>query len=147
MRMRSAVILLVSVMFVLPLSAGEGDFLMIPHMGGTLAINMHHVESVFFMDKADRQRFHLVWKGNPQGKTVEGADAVTLFAAARESWGDDFVWVSHMEGSLGIARHAITNVFRMEKDGQAVTVRINYGNESKTVTGDDAGAVWKTLAR
>ena len=126
----------------------EPQMIVMSHMGGSLAVSLEAVETVFFMEKDGGQRFHLVWDGNPEGKTIQGDEAGEVWKAIQGRFEGEFVWVSHMGGTLGIAREHITSVFYMPaKDGKAATVRINYNGESKAVEGDEAAAIWKMLSK
>lgn len=134
----------------LPLAAGESEaeMMILPHLGGSLAVSFDVVETAFFMDKDGRQRFHLVWSGNPEGKTLEGAEAAEAWSKVREGREKEFLWTSHMGGTLGIARKAVVSAFFMAaKEGKPATLRINYATESKTIEGPDAAALWATLAK
>jgi len=126
----------------------EPQMIVMSHMGGSLAVSLEAVETVFYMEKDGGHRFHLVWAGNAEGKTIQGAEAGEVWKAIRGRFEAEFVWVSHMGGTLGIAREHITSVFYMPaKDGKAATMRINYNGESKAVEGDAADGLWKELGR
>jgi hypothetical protein len=112
MKRASLVTVILVLTMSLPLAAGESEveMMILPHLGGSLAVSFDVVETAFFMDKDGRQRFHLVWSGNPEGKTLEGAGAVEAWTKIREGREKDFLWTAHMGGTLGIARRAIVRV-------------------------------------
>jgi hypothetical protein len=150
MKRASLVTVILVLTMSLPLAAGESEveMMILPHLGGSLAVSFDVVETAFFMDKDGRQRFHLVWSGNPEGKTLEGAGAVEAWTKIREGREKDFLWTAHMGGTLGIARRAIVSAFFMEaKEGKPATLRINYATDSKTIEGPDAAALWATLTK
>lgn len=140
---------LVALALAFPAAAEEEEAMIVmTHLGGSLAVNLEAVETVFYMEKDGRQRFHLVWQGNAEGKTIEGAEAAELWGRFQGQWKDEFLWAPHMGGSLGISRDKVTSVFFMpEKDGKPATLRINYGGEAKTIEGAEAEALWKALSK
>jgi hypothetical protein len=150
MMKRGAILTLVLLIvgLVTPLTAEEEvEMIVIPHLGGSLAVNLDAVETVFYMERDGRQRFHMVWHGNAEGKTVEGAEALEVWNQVRNSHETAFIWVSHMGGTMGIAHEAITSLFFMPaKDGKAAMLRVNYGPDAKTVEGEDALTLWKSLS-
>ncbi len=122
-------------------AVGAADFVVLKHLSGSLAVNVEHVESVFQFKREDgkpaRVRLNL-----PAGdsKTVEGAEAEALWTALRDTHGARFVWVAHMEGTLGIPVHKIQSAFKAANGD----VRLNYPGDpqGKTVSGDEAARVW-----
>jgi hypothetical protein len=126
----------------------EAELIVMSHLGGHLAVNLEVVQTVFYLEKDGRQRLHVVWKGNPEGKSVEGSEAGEIWKTIRREWKSEFIWTSHMEGSLGITLDSVTSVFYMPAgDGKPAMLRINYGTEAKTVEGEEADALWKTIGR
>lgn len=124
-------------------------FFVMEHMGGSLAVNMDRVVSVFYLPgsagKAARFRMNLA---NGADKTVDGAAAEPLWKALREgAYTSDFIWVSHMNGTLGIPVRSIQSLFR-KGEGAELSVRINHAGDpqGKTVKGTEAAEVWKGLA-
>jgi hypothetical protein len=77
-------------------------------------------------------------------KTVEGADAQALWTALHDGRAAAFVWVSHMEGTLGIPVHKIQSAHKTAGGD----VRLNYPGDpqGKTVKGDEAARVWAQLS-
>jgi len=135
---------------IVPSAAAEEEepMIVMSHLGGSLAVNLEVVETVFYLEKESTPRFHLVWKGNPEGKTITGPEAKKTWERIRREMKSEFLWTSHMGGSLGIAHDAVTSVFFMPgKDGKPATLRINYGVEAKTVEGAEAEALWNALSR
>jgi len=127
----------------------EPGFFVMEHMGGALAVNMDRVVSVFYLpgsaDKSARFRMNLA---NGADKTVDGAEAEPLWKALREgTYTRDFIWVSHMNGTLGIPVRNIQSVFK-KGEGAELSVRINHAGDAqgKTVKGPEAVEVWKRLA-
>lgn len=152
MNRRVSALLLSGMLFAalaVPAVAGEeNEMIVMSHMGGSLAVSLDAVETVFYMEKDGKQRFHLVWEGNAEGKTIEGAEGTTLWKSIQGTWKDAFLWAPHMGGTLGISREAVTSVFFMpEKDGKKATLRINYGGEAKSVEGAEAEALWASMSK
>lgn len=126
----------------------EAELIVMSHLGGRLAVNLEVVETVFYMENDGRQRLHVVWRGNPEGKTVEGPEAADIWKTIRRKWKSEFIWASHMGGSLGITLDSLTSVFYMPaRDGKPASLRINYGSEAKTIEGEEADTLWKTIGR
>ncbi len=148
---KAAVFVALALMLALGVSAmaeEEAEMIIVPHLGGSLAVSLEVVETAFYLEKDGKQRFHLVWKGNYEGKTLEGAEATDVWKKLRAGWDHEFLWVPHMGGTLGIAHDAITSIFFMEaKDGKAATLRINYGGESKALEGAEAESVWSAVSK
>jgi hypothetical protein len=121
-------------------------FVVVDHMGGALAISLGRVESIFYLPAKEKEaslRFNLAGGDN---KVVAGAAADAHWKSVRQgSHADEFLWVSHMGGTLGIPLRSIQSVFR-SADGQSL--RINYPGDpqGKTVQGAEAAEVWKRLS-
>lgn len=144
-----AAVVILSFCLTVSVAAGEEDeMIVMAHLGGSLAVNLDAVETVFYLEKDGRQRFHLVWRGNAEGTTIEGAQATETWNRIQGEWKDDFLWVTHMGGSIGIARDAVSSVFFMApKDGKRAMLRINYGSDSKAIEGAEAESLWASLSK
>lgn len=145
------------VMVVAPLaSAGEETrkmekpgFVAMEHLGGTLAVNLERLESIFYQaasgDSPARLRLNF---SNSENKAVGGGAAEPLWKSLREGpHAGEFLWVSHMGGTLGIPIRSIQSLYK-SGEGAALSVRINYPGDpqGKTVQGAEAAEVWKRLA-
>ncbi len=125
-------------------AVGQVGFVVVNHMGGSLAVSIEHVESVFQFaaatDKPMRVRVNLPGADN---KTVEGPEAEALWKALRDGHGAAFVWVAHMGGTLGIPVGKIQSAYKSANGD----VRLNYlgDPQGKTVSAAEAVAVWSTL--
>ncbi|MBN2369622.1 MAG: hypothetical protein JXO72_03970 [Vicinamibacteria bacterium] len=126
------------------------DLIMVDHMGGTLAVNLESVVSVFYLPGSPERpaRFRLNFAGN-ENKAVDGPAAEPLWQSVREGpRARAFVWVSHMGGTLGIPVRNIQSVFK-SGEGISMSVCINHPGDpdGKTVKGAEAAEVWKRLAQ
>lgn len=126
----------------------KSAFFVMDHMGGALAVNMERVVSVFYLpgsaDKPARFRMNLARGAD---KTVDGPQAEPIWKALREGGFDsDFIWVSHMNGTLGIPVRNIQSVFK-KGEGPELSLRINHDGDpqGKTLKGEEAAKVWKRL--
>jgi hypothetical protein len=125
-------------------AVGTADFVVIKHLEGSLAVGLEHVESVFQFERKEGQPAR-VRLNLPAGdsKTVEGAEAEALWSALRDKHAAAFVWVGHMQGTLGIPVHKIQSAYRAANGD----VRLNYPGDpqGKTLKGDEAAQVWSRL--
>jgi len=131
------------------MDASRTSFVVMEHQGGSLAVSLASIVSAFRgQPSGDSAPVRLNLR-NGSHVALEGAAASALWASLAEgSHAAEFLWVSHMGGTLGIPLAAIDSVFRAGSEGAAV-VRINYAGdpEGKTVQGDEAAAVWERLGR
>ncbi len=58
----------------------RGAFLFVAHMGGTLAIPRAQVRTAYYAEDAGTPRLRLVYDGDPNGKTLDGDEAVAVWA-------------------------------------------------------------------
>ncbi len=146
-----------AVMAVAPLaSAGEETrkmekpgFVAMEHLGGTLAVNLERLEGIFYQPASGESpaRLRLNFSGS-DNKSVGGGAADPLWKSLREGpHARQFLWVSHMGGTLGIPIRSIQSLYK-SGEGAALSVRINYPGDpqGKTVQGAEAAEVWKRLA-
>lgn len=59
--------------------ARGGEFLFVSHMGGTLAIPREQVRTAYYAVDTGAPRLRLTYDGDPNGKTVDGDEATTLW--------------------------------------------------------------------
>lgn len=125
-------------------AVGQAGFVVVNHMGGSLAVSLEHIESVFQF-KAEEGKPLRVRLNLPGGdnKTVEGAEAEALWKALHDGHGATFVWVGHLGGTLGIPLGKIQSAYK----NASGDVRLNYPGDpqGKTVSGAEAAAVWSAL--
>jgi len=132
------------------MDASRTTFVVMEHQGGSLAVSLASIVSVFRAqpsgDSPAPVRLNL---RNGSHQALEGAAAAAVWTSLAEgTHAGEFLWVTHMGGTLGIPLAAIDSVFRAGSEGAPV-VRINYAGdpEGKTVQGDEAAAVWERLSR
>jgi hypothetical protein len=153
MRWRSIVLSLILVASLagpaLALSGGIPT-ITVKHMNGMLAINADRVASVYYSVKGEpaSATLRLVYDGSPQAKVIDGADATAAWERIRstEAVAGRFLWVKHMEGTLGIPLRTIQSLFFTPADGStAARLRIVHDVETKTIDGADAETIWSSM--
>lgn len=63
--------------------ARGGEFLFVSHMGGTLAIPREQVRAAYYAEDTGTPRLRLTYDGDPNGKTVDGEEATTVWNEIR----------------------------------------------------------------
>ncbi len=64
--------------------AEAGSFLWVSHMGGTLGVPLHSIQSVFRNGEGAAMTVRINYPGDPQGKTVQGAEAAEVWKRLTE---------------------------------------------------------------
>ncbi len=60
-----------------------GDFLFVSHIGGTLAIPREQVRAAYYAEDTGAPRLRLTYDGDPNGKTLDGDEATTVWNELR----------------------------------------------------------------
>ena len=55
------------------------EFVLVSHMGGTLAIPRGQIRTAYFAEDTGTPRLRLMYDGDPNGKTIDGSEAVDLW--------------------------------------------------------------------
>lgn len=64
--------------------AAGGSFVWVSHMGGTLGIPLHAIQSVFRNGEGAAMTVRINYPGDPQGKTVHGAEGAEIWKRLAE---------------------------------------------------------------
>jgi hypothetical protein len=125
-------------------------FVVVAHQGGTLALQTSQIRSVWYRPAADGKasQIRVVSPALVEAKSLEGAEADALWKRFHEgALAQLFVFVSHMDGTLGIPRDQIYTAYRADDAGKA-TVRLQYEGDpsGKTLSGGEAVRIWKEIA-
>jgi hypothetical protein len=120
-------------------------------MSGTLAINPDRIGTVYYSVKQDpaSATLRIIYDGNAQGKVVNGADATAGWQAIQSNAAiaTKFLWVPHMEGTVGIPYRAIQGLyFAAPADGKPASLRIIHDVDTKVIEGAEAERLWKELS-
>lgn len=149
--MRVNVLVAALVVALSSLSAGAASWIVVPHMSGTLAINPDRIGTIYYSVKQDpaSATLRIVYDGNAQGKVTNGADATAAWQAIQSNAAiaGRFLWVPHMEGTVGIPYRAVQGLyFAAAGDGRPATLRIIHDVDTKVIDGPDAEKLWKELS-
>lgn len=149
MRARLIVTLLLS--FTLSATAQASTWIVVPHMGGTLVINSDRVGTVWYSAKGEpaSAALRIIYDGDAEGKVVAGAEAITAWEAiqADKALAAQFLWLPHMDGTLGIPHRSIQALFFAPAEpSKPAKLRIIHDVDTKVIEGPDAEAFWKKLS-
>lgn len=149
--MRIRVLLAALAVALSSLTAGAASWIVVPHMGGTLAINEDRVGTVWYSSKGEPAgaTLRILYEGNAEGKVVTGAEAMAAWKAIQDdsALASRFVWVSHMEGMLGIPHRSIRALFfAAAEPSKPAKLRIIHDIDTKVVEGAEAETLWKKLS-
>jgi hypothetical protein len=130
-------------------SGGASRMLTLPHMDGTLALPAREIQTIFYAAAEGEKKasFRLTSEAIGGGSlTLAGADAEAAWQRASGLQGV-FAWMPHMNGTLGIPRHAIRSLHLRDVGGKA-QLRIVYAADpaGKLVEGADATRLWEQLS-
>lgn len=135
-------------------SEGKMDlphFVVLPHMGGSLALPSSRISSVWFLPASapEPSQIRIVSPALSEAKSLGGSDAEALWATIHDGpLSALFVFTSHMQGTLAIPRAQIHTAFFSEKDGKAQLRLVYEGDPSgKTIGGDEASRIWLALTK
>lgn len=132
-------------------AAEAGSWVVVPHMNGTLAINPDRIGTIYYSVKQDpaSATLRILYDGTEQGKVASGAEATAAWQAIQSNAEitGKFLWVPHMEGTLGIPYRGIQALFfGAGTDGKPATLRIIHDIDTKLVEGAAAEKLWKELS-
>lgn len=135
----------------LPVVAGAASWIVLPHMGGTLAINPDRVGTVWYSAKGEpaSSTLRIIYDGNAQGKVLTGSEASAAWQAmqADQALLARFLWVPHMEGTLGIPHRSVQALFfAAAEPPKPAKLRIVHDVDTKVIEGAEAEALWKQLS-
>jgi hypothetical protein len=148
--MRVRVLIAALVVVLSTFAAQAATWIVVPHMSGTLAINPDRVGTIYYSVKQDpaSATLRILYDGNAQGKVANGADATMAWQAIQSNAAiaGSFLWVPHMEGTVGIPHRAIQGLyFAAAADGKPASLRIIHDVDTKVIEGADAEKLWKEL--
>lgn len=128
---------------------GSSQFVVMPHMKGTLALQTSAISSLWYAAAGDGRPAQLRVNSPAlsEAKVVGGDDADALWATFHDgAMAADFVFVTHMGGTLAIPRAQIRSAYFAEGAG-APRLRLMYdGDPSGTsLEGAEATRVWAEL--
>lgn len=131
-------------------AAETGQVLVVPHQSGSLALPTARISSVWYRQGASEapSQLRIASPALTEAKLLTGGDADALWQTVHEgALASRFVFIPHMEGTLGIPRDQIRTAYYSEDGGQA-TLRLQYEGDpsGKTVAGAEATRIWKALA-
>lgn len=126
----------------------QSDFVVMPHMKGSLALPVSSLTSAWFKPAGEETpvTVRVTSQAMSEAKVLSAGDAeaVWLFLKAR----NDFIFVSHMAGTLAIPRATIRTAYYSDETGVA-RLRLTYDGDpsGKTIDGDEADRIWSDLQR
>ena len=128
--------------------AGQMSVLKVDHMKGTLLINTDRINSVYYQQKGDVTTSFpkVIYDGNHQGKELRGSAASSLWQDLQQnkSYSDLFLFVPHMDGTVGIPVKTIQSVYFTKAEGETpAQMRIVYDADTKVIKGKEAEKLWK----
>jgi hypothetical protein len=152
--MRTSALLLALAIASAPFGAARAetlDYLVVPHQKGTLALQVAQIRSVWHKAAAGGAASQLRINSPALGeaKLLAGDEADALWKTLHDgAAAERFLFVSHMEGTLGIPRDQLHTAYYAEDAGKP-TLRLVYEGDpsGKTLAGDEAAQVWKAIAR
>jgi hypothetical protein len=132
-------------------AAEAANWVLVPHMTGTLAINPDRIGTIYYSVKQDpaSATLRILYDGNEQGKVANGAEATAAWQAIQSNAAiaGKFFLVPHMEGTLAIPYRGIEALyFAAGADGKPATLRIIHDIDTKVIEGADAEKLWKELS-
>jgi hypothetical protein len=123
------------------------DYVVMPHQKGSLALQVSSITGLWYLPAGEGKaaQLRVLSPSLGEAKTLTGADADELWAVFRAR-GQQFLFVSHMGGTLGIPRAQIRAAYYATDTGSP-RLRLTYDGDSngKTVDGDEATTVWNDL--
>ena len=133
------------------LAAEAASWIIVPHMGGSLAISADRVGTVWYSSKGEAasSTMRVIYDGNAQGKVLSGSEASTAWQAmqADQALVARFLWIPHMDGTLGIPHRSIQALFFAPAEGvKAAKLRIIHYVDTKVVEGAEAETLWRQLS-
>ncbi|MGK2859717.1 MAG: hypothetical protein ACSLFQ_21175 [Thermoanaerobaculia bacterium] len=144
-------IVAVLIVSLLPVVAGAASWIVVPHMGGTLAIHPERVGTVWYSAKGEpaSATLRIIYDGNAQGKVLTGSEATVAWQTmqADAELLSRFLWVPHMEGTLGIPHRSVQALFFAPAEAaKPAKLRIIHDVDTKVIEGAEAEALWKKLS-
>ncbi len=125
------------------------DFVVVPHMKGSLAIQFASITGVWYLPASEGKEAQLRISSGalPEAKTLAAAEAETLWTSLRAR-GRELLFASHMGGTLAIPRAQVRAAYYSVDTG-VPRLRLTYDGDpsGKTVDGEAATALWKELQR
>jgi hypothetical protein len=125
------------------------DYVVMPHQKGSLALQVSSITGVWYLPGGEGKsaQLRVLSRSLAEAKTLAGGDAEALWTAFRAR-GAEFLFVSHMGGTLGIPRAQVRAAYYATDTG-VPRLRLTYDGDpnGKTVDGDEATTVWNELKR
>ena len=128
---------------------GSSQFVVMPHMKGSLALQTSSISSLWYVAAGDGRPAQLRVNSPAlsEAKTVGGDDADALWATFHDgALAANFVFVTHIGGTLAIPRSQIRSAYYAEDSG-APRLRLMYDGDQggKSLEGAEATRVWTEL--
>jgi hypothetical protein len=127
----------------------RSDYVVMPHMKGSLALQVSSVSGLWFQPAGDGTpaKLRVLSPALTEAKTLAGADAQAIWASFQAREGE-FLFVGHMGGTLAIPRAQVRTAYYSEDTG-APRLRLTYDGDpsGKTLDGDEATTVWNEIQR
>lgn len=139
------------IVMLLPVVAGAATWIVVPHMGGTLAINPDRIGTVWYSTTGEpaSATLRIIYDGDAQGKALAGSEASAAWQAiqADQALLSQFLWVPHMNGTLGIPHRSVKALFFAPPEpSKPAKLRIIHDVDTKIIEGAEAESLWKQLS-
>ena len=123
------------------------EYVVLPHMKGSLGLQVASISGLWYLPATEEKasRLRVTSPALSEAKSLGGADADTLWDAMRRR-GADFLFTSHMGGTLAIPREQVRTAYYSEESGTPLLRLVFDADPSgKTLEGDEATRIWKEL--
>jgi hypothetical protein len=132
-----------------PGAEDAGRFLVLSHQSGSLALQVSQISSVWYRAAAPEKpaQIRISSPALGEAKSLAADDADALWRTIHAGLASSFVFVAHMDGTLAIPRAQIRTAY-YDESGSEPTLRLQYEGDpsGKTLAGDGATRIWKSLA-
>lgn len=126
----------------------SSTFVVLSHLNGRLALNAGDIDSAWRNEPSDGDgaSVRLTSRSLTEPKTLTGDDAEAFWSLLNDQLEGQFVFVSHLGGTLAIPRRSIRTAFLSEASDQ---LRLVYDGDpsGKVIEGEEALEVFKKLTQ